>query len=190
MRILVSIFLALQVLAAGCAATHAPSAEEFLLTAEKPAPLQEAETSIRAVYIKPVRVADYLKGDRMVIVKEGGQISRTSRHLWAEPLAAQLRRTARIHLAARLPEIHWSESEMPAEQPRADLMIRVDSFQATWSGHAEISGCWQMLSPEGRLLEEKRFHRRCPLRHSGYQAMVKALNQCWNEIIDCLARNI
>lgn len=190
MRILISIFCVLSLLSVGCAIAPTLTAEEYLLTGRTESPRQQVETDIKAIQVQPVNVADFLNGDQMVIEEDGGQIRRTHQHLWAAPLAAQLRRITRIQLASRLPGIHWHEAAMPAEKHRACLLIRVDAFQVTASGYADIRGYWRLSSATGSLLAHDRFDRQRALTHSGYPAMVKALNKSWGEIVADLAREM
>lgn len=190
MRIRLFLFCVIGLFLTGCATASKPGAEEYLLSGKAAEPLPDAGTDMREVRIYPVRVAEFLSGNSMVILGENGQVHRAVRHLWAEPLSGQLTRTLRIRLAERLPEINWQEEAVSAEKDSPVLLVRVDAFQVTGSGWAEIRGYWKLSHPQGDLIARERFDVRRPLPDSGYPAMVRALNRGWNEVVDDLARKM
>jgi len=190
MRIRLFLFCVIGLFLTGCATASKPGAEEYLLSGKAAKPLPETETDMREVRIYPVRVAEFLGGNSMVILGENGQVHRAGRHLWAEPLSGQLTRTLRVRLADRLPGINWQEESVSGEKDSPVLLVRVDAFQVTETGWAEIRGYWKLSHPGGDLIAKKRFHIRRPLPDSGYPAMVRALNRGWNEVVDDLARKM
>lgn len=190
MRIRLFLFCVIGLFLTGCATASKPGAEEYLLSGKAAEPLPDTETDMREVRIYPVRVAEFLGGNSMVMLGENGQVHRTGHHLWAEPLSGQLTRTLRVRLADRLPEINWQEEAVSGEKDSPVLLVRVDAFQVTGSGWAEIRGYWKLSHPGGDLIGKKRFHIRRPLPDSGYPAMVRALNRGWSEVVDDLARKM
>ena len=175
---------------AGCTSTSVPPVDEYLLSGKAEQCMQKVETDIKCVRLYPVSVADFLTGDRMLVVGENGRVYRARHHLWAESVAAQLGRITRVQLTSRLPDINWYESAAPAERKCLRLLIRVDGFQATLDGYAEIRGNWKLSSAKGVLVAKDRFDQKNPLPKDGYPPMVEALNQGWNLIVNDIARKV
>ncbi|MFO7818442.1 MAG: PqiC family protein [Thermodesulfobacteriota bacterium] len=174
----------------GCSSTSVPPVDEYLLSGKVEQPMRQVETDIKCVRLYPVSVADYLAGDRMLVVGEDGRVYRARHHLWAESVAAQLGRIARTQLASRLPDVDWYESAAPAERKCFRLLIRVDAFQATLDGYAQIRGNWKLFSAKGVLVAKDRFDQKNPLPQSGYPPMVEALNRGWNAIVNDIAEKM
>ncbi len=189
-RIQILLLWVAALLLTGCATTPQPVANEYLLPGKKSDPVQLSDAGIKAICIYPVRVADFLAGDRMILVEESGQVHRTRNHLWAEPLPKQLTRITRNQINSQVQGINCYETTVPAEKDCSTLMIRVDAFQVTKSGQTEIRGYWKISSSNGDLLLKKTFDQKHPLPDSGYPAMVQALNRGWSKVVDELAEKI
>lgn len=176
------------VLLAACSSGPKPILNEYLLSEKYGSAIPDPKSDIESVRICAVDVADYLTGGNMVMAEEDGRIIRAERHLWAESLSDQLGRVTRAQLASMLPDIEWYVDFAPEKNDAASLMIRVDAFNVTASGHAEIRGYWRLFSSGRGLLAGDEFNKSIPLPDSGYSAMVKVLNDGWSGIVDKIAK--
>lgn len=173
-----------------CSSKSVPPADEYLLSGKAGQPIQHAQNDIKCIRLYPVSIANYLTGDQMLLVGKDGRVYRARHHLWAESVDAQLGRVALTQLASLLPDIHWYESAAPAERTCLGLLVRVDAFQATLDGYAEIRGSWKLSAPKGILVAGDGFDRKNPLLEEGYPAMVQALGLGWNLIVNDIAGQI
>ncbi|MFM2484466.1 PqiC family protein [Celerinatantimonas yamalensis] len=180
--------LAALVLLAGC--SHSESTQgtqEYLLSVSRSVPaIQNASPQTGAIQLLAIQLPDYLDGNQMIIVSPQGQVYRSRQHLWAEPLASQLRRLTQTRLAERLPQINWFVAGK--DQPRAQLQIECTQFMTDTQGNVHISGYWQLLSSHHERQSRHAFQISAPLAHSGYLAMSQTLSQSWLKIVDKMAQ--
>ncbi|BBI50864.1 hypothetical protein HORIV_32850 [Vreelandella olivaria] len=110
-------------------------------------------------------------------------------HQWAEGLGRQLERNLRANLAQALPTLRVMRAE--GEQANAlTLRLNVDQFQGRFDGVAVASGQWQLLNDAGELLAMENFYAETPLAEDGYPALVRALNDSWDQAAERIATEI
>lgn len=189
--------IAFAFLLTGCATTQVPSNEYLLMDSDTAAlakPVSPSVASNKAVklgvQLLPIKVADYLAGNEMVLVSKKGEVFRSQQNLWAEPLASQLNRLTIQAFIKRLPNIEWY-GQQPLVSSLDRLSIEVDTFYGDLSGKVQIAGRWRLLSPTGDLLASKEFVAQGALQNSGYPALVQTLGSVWfQKVIDPMADTI
>lgn len=176
-------------------ATKVVSSSEYLLVDTKIKQIEVRTTPAMSIQFMPITMANYLVGNEMVLVTQQGQVYRSKKHLWAEPLSPQLSRLTLQRLEKSLPNITWFGGQRLPSEAIAVLNVKVDSFYADLDGTIYISGRWQLLSSLGELMDSKTFNVTDTLKSDGYLTMVKTLSDAWfhkviNMMVDSIVKSL
>ncbi|MFQ3789642.1 membrane integrity-associated transporter subunit PqiC [Halomonas sp. A29] len=182
--------LAGTLLLAGCASPTAP-ANRYMLPDSGTTLSGGSSAAGHLLVVQPPRLAHYLDTDGIVLQLDDITLNAARQHLWAEPLGRQLERGLRARLAERLPDTRVMRDEASLGRSEAlRLRLEVDRFQGRHDGLAIVSGQWQLLAPDGRLLAMERFHTETELDDDGYPALVRALGSSWDRVASDIAAGI
>lgn len=133
---------------------------------------------LAAIAIAPVKVASYLNGSGLVVQQSAVELSIARQHLWADSLEQQLQRQLTEYITLTLPALPL----VPINTPDAlTLQVEVDRFYATEQGLALLSGRYTVTG-HGEL-RTKPFSYQVPLTANGYPAMVSALSEGWQQLL-------
>ncbi|GAB2798182.1 hypothetical protein GCM10027040_26020 [Halomonas shantousis] len=153
--------------------------------------MQYTDSATRALVLEPIRIADYLDSDGIVMQLSDIEIHQASNHLWAENLSRQLERSLRHHLSLALPNVRVLRDSRGADAGEAlSVRLDVEEFQGRHDGMAVVSGQWQLRDAEGQLRSVQRFHVERPLDADGYPALVRTLGRAWQTVVEQLAADI
>lgn len=145
-----------------------------------------------AIAVAPVRVADFLDGEGIVMQLSDIEVYPARQHLWAQELPGQLQQLLQQRLAAALPAAQVVSRGQPllSGLPAREVRLRLDRFQGRYDGVALAQGQWQLLDGQGRLLAQADFSVARPLPEDGYPALVRTLAAAWEQVADELAAEL
>lgn len=129
------------------------------------------------VFVQHVAVPDYLTGNGLVYQSSDVRYVIARNNLWASPLDQQLQQTLVANLSSELPGWLVSASSFGQQQDR--LNVNISSFHGRYDGHAVISGDW-VLERQGHIIKRS-FALAIPQAEDGYDALVKALAEGWQQ---------
>lgn len=133
---------------------------------------------VTALAIAPVKVASYLNGSGLVVQQSAVEFSIARQHLWADSLEQQLQRQLTEFITLALPALQL----VPINTPDAlNLQVEIDRFYATEQGQALLSGRYTVTG-NGKH-HTKPFSYQVPLAANGYPAMVSALSDAWQQLL-------
>ncbi|MBJ7553633.1 PqiC family protein [Marinomonas spartinae] len=200
-RYYLCVAVALSCLLTGCATAVVPSNEYLLMDHDGEATTSMSSDSfskkqpdkkqqVVQIQLLPIRVADYLAGNEMVLVSKQGEVFRSQQNLWAEPLGPQLSRLTLQALIKRMPNIEWfGPQDLVSSSER--LSIDVDSFYGDLNGEVHVAGRWRLISSSGQILISKEFVAQGRLPKSGYPALVQTLGKVWfQKVIDPMVKTL
>ncbi|AEF54181.1 PqiC family protein [Marinomonas posidonica] len=174
----------------GCA-SQTPLSYEYLLIDSSSDKVDAIPTAPMQIQMMPVVVANYLSGNEIVLVSKSGGVHRSQSHLWAEPLAPQLTRLTQQRFEKSLTNISWYARQRLPSYAIAQLNIEVDRFYADLQGRVNITGRWQLMSAEGKILNTQVFDVSDYLRSDGYATLTQTLASNWiNQVVDPMAKQI
>lgn len=146
-------------------------------TATQPVAQGMVNQNSRLLWVEQVAIPDYLAGNGVVYQTTDVQYVIAKNNLWASPLDQQLRNTLVANLSAALPG--WVVSSQPLGSQQDVLSVNVTGFQGRYDGHVVVSGEW-LLKHNGQLIKRP-FHIELKQQQDGYDSMVKALAQGWQQ---------
>lgn len=176
----------------GCAGTVS-STTSYMLPTNMTAPAVAEQFSTQlAVVVAPVRIANYLDNEGIVVQLNDIEVYQAREHLWAEGIGQQLQQQLEQRLALDLPNAQIISKGQPlaAGLPVRELRLAVHRFQGQQTGDALAGGQWQLLDGSGQLIKQRSFSVTAPLADDGYPALVRALGQAWQIEADVLAKEL
>ncbi|MDZ7278854.1 membrane integrity-associated transporter subunit PqiC [Pantoea eucrina] len=138
------------------------------------------------LWVEQVTVPDYLAGNGLVYQTSDVKYVIASNNLWASPLDQQLKQTLVANLGKALPG-RLVASTTPAEQ-HDTLSVTVSGFQGRYDGKVIVSG-ESLLEHQGRFVKQG-FDVTLPQTEDGYDAMVRALAQGWQQAAQQMANSV
>lgn len=177
----------LALLVAGCA-TETSTRQRYTLPTEPQPPRVTGGEASHTLVVRPLRLANYLDGEGIVLQLDDITLNHARNHLWAEDLGRQLERGLRQRLAARLDDTRVIGDSAPADA--LALRLEVQSFQGRYDGQAVASGQWQLRAGDGRLITQEPFEVTAELDSDGYPALVRALGRSWDRVAEQVAERI
>ncbi|MDX5377937.1 MAG: ABC-type transport auxiliary lipoprotein family protein [Halomonas sp.] len=190
MRWMIWLVVTVSMLLTGCASPTEPPNRYMLPDSGAALPSAASDPS-RLLIVQPPRLAHYLDTDGIVLQLDDITLNAARQHLWVEPLGRQLERGLRDRLATHLPDTRIMHDEARLGRSEAlRLRLEVDRFQGHHDGFAIVSGEWQLLAPDGRLLAMERFLEQTALDDDGYPALVRALGSGWDQVAAEIASGI
>lgn len=180
------LLLMICVLVSACASSVTPPARYMLPSDQLVSTPNQPEGTL---ILSAPRLAHYLDVDGIVMQLDDITLNAAREHQWAEGLDRQLERRMRANLSQALPTLRIIRSE--GEQPDAlTLRLTIDQFQGRFDGVAVTSGQWQLLNGQGTLLAMENFYAETKLEEDGYPALVRALNNSWDQAAELIASQI
>jgi uncharacterized protein len=164
-------------LLAGCGGAGSGPALFVLGGSASPANTTTRQAGLPIVEVKPVQLPSYLDSTDLVVRGPGGQTvpSRTAR--WGERLSEGFTRALTADLAALLPRMALSSSP-PVERPSRQLLVDVESFDATVDRGVVLVARWTVTDGAARsTLASERVSIAIPLADTGDAAVVAAMTR-------------
>lgn len=197
-RLLISSALVIGALLTGCASKSSPPSTYLLpsqTTAENSTSSASAMTPMSGkaplLAIRAVHLAPFLEVKGIVFQLDDVRLQEAGGHQWAEPLDAVVERGLRDRLDARLPQRRVVlNRDVGSDTPQASLRIEVDQFHGLYSGHAAVSGQWQLSGEANTTLVQQGFDFQVPLSSDGYPALVRALSQGLDQLSDQISTQV
>ena len=145
-----------------------------------------AVNSNHLLWVEQVAVPDYLAGNGVAYQTTDVQFVIANNNLWASPLDQQLRNTLVTNLSSRLPG--WVVSSQPLGSEQDTLNVNVTGFHGRYDGRVIVSGEW-LLNHKGQLIKRP-FHVELKQQQDGYDPMVKALGEGWQQTAQNIAAEV
>ncbi|WP_081948784.1 PqiC family protein [Litchfieldella xinjiangensis] len=171
----------------GCASSGSSTQRYTLPTVDATSRIMPNEVE-HTLVVRPIRLANYLDSEGIVLQLDDITLNRAGGHLWAESLGRQLTRGLRQRLTTRLGDTRVLSDD--ASRDAMTLTLEVEQFQGHYEGTARAAGTWQLRDAQGSLLTQEPFHAETTLAADGYPALVRALGESWNKVADRLAERI
>lgn len=174
----------------GCASAVSPPASYMLPSSTLELSAEQQFSAQLAVVVAPVRIANHLDNDGIVMQLNDIELYQAREHLWAESIGQQLQQQLQQRLSKALPNSQIVSKGQPSSSGLAvrELRLQVYRFQGQLNGDALAQGQWQLLDGNGTLLSQHNFSQTAPLADNGYPALVRALGQAWQQEADALAK--
>ncbi len=181
----------LMLVLSACASNGQPSAGLYLLDQDAPAPTEAPRTPVQSsLTVAQVELAPYLAGDGIVYQTDPNRIVSARNNRWAAPLAGQLTDGLHTSLSRGLPGSDVRRPSGRSAQSAYRLVTRIDRFQGHYDGTAQVAGTWALFTPDGALINQRRFKRSVALQTDGYPALVRALSRGWREIRQAMTATV
>lgn len=172
--------VSLLALLAGCGGGAAQMHYFNLPPMTKATTVKHANSAPQRLTVSPVNLSSYISGDGIVYQTSPVEYNQAQLNLWADDLSEQLTDQLRTELAQQLG--YFQVLPANANTNGADhLNIQIDQFQGRYDGNAIIKGSYQLYDDDQHLLMEKPIDVSVPLHKDGYDALVTALGQGWQQ---------
>lgn len=169
------IFYTILLFLAGCS-SPASDIRYYQLVAQ--APITSDTTLQQPLIIAPIKVASYLNGSGLVLQQSAVEFSIARQHLWADALEQQLQRQLTEYLLLALPKQPLAAFNTAGART---LQLEIDRFYASENGQAVVSGRYTVSDlTTGTTVP---FSYQVALAADGYPAMVQALSQGWQQLL-------
>lgn len=164
----------------GCS-SNAPSKSYFQLTSNLTGS-RMTQTTDHFIWIESIEVASFLNKPGIVLQTQDIKYVTATNHLWASTLSQQLADRLSQDLTQILP--NYLVSTKSITTPTLTVKLFIDGFHGGYNGDAIIKGRWVVTDKKGKIVT-KAIERHVPLATNGYDALVKALSEGWqNEELD------
>ncbi|MBW8191176.1 PqiC family protein [Neiella marina] len=181
MRVLVSLFLLLQLVA--CSSTSAPT-RYYLLN---PAPAETPNLTVELeLMVGPVQVADHLQRRGIVDRRSDHQLHYSATELWASALPQQIPAVLRHSLHQQLPNANLSSFSRSLPKPDSSshqLMLEILQFDGERGAEIQLVAQWQIYHrPTHQVLAQGGFEQQTSTNDSSYQSLVEGHNRLLSEL--------
>lgn len=176
----VTILVTLLATIIGCS-SNTPSKSYFQLTSNLTGS-KMTQTTDHFIWIESIEVASFLNKPGIVLQTQDIKYVTATNHLWASTLSQQLA----DRLSQDLTQIlsNYLVSTKSITTPYLTVKLFIDGFHGSYNGDAVIKGRWVVTDKKGKIIT-KVIDRHVPLATNGYDALVKALSEGWqNEELD------
>lgn len=173
-------------LLAGCA-SHTEVPSTYLLPSQDATPSSSSVAPEHAslMAIRAVHLAPFLEVNGIIFQLDDVRLQEASGHQWAEPLRTVVERGLRDRLSRRMPQDRvMLNRDIGASSPELTLQVEIDQFQGLYTGHAAVSGQWQLSGSADTVITQQRFDIQVPLASDGYPALVRALSEGLDQLSD------
>ncbi len=130
------------------------------------------------IWIESIEVADFLNKSGIVLQTDDIKYTTATNHLWVSALSQQLADRLSQDLTQIMPNYLVSTNSITT--PSLTVKLFIDGFHGNYNGDAIITGRWVMTDKSGKIVT-KVIKRQIPLTTNGYDALVKALSQGWQD---------
>lgn len=176
----VTILVTLLATIIGCS-SNTPSKSYFQLTSNLTGS-KMTQTTDHFIWIESIEVASFLNKPGIVLQTQDIKYVTATNHLWASTLSQQLADRLSQDLTQILP--NYLVSTKSITTPYLTVKLFIDGFHGSYNGDAVIKGRWVVTDKKGKIIT-KVIDRHVPLATNGYDALVKALSEGWqNEELD------
>lgn len=164
----------------GCS-SNTPTKSYFQLTSNLSGS-RMTQTTDHFIWIESIEVASFLNKPGIVLQTEDIKYVTATNHLWASTLSQQIADRLSQDLTQILP--NYLVSTKSITTPSLTVKLFIDGFHGGYNGDAIIKGRWVVTDKKGKIVT-KAIERHVPLATNGYDALVKALSEGWqNEELD------
>lgn len=164
----------------GCS-SNTPTKSYFQLTSNLTGS-RMTQTTDHFIWIESIEVASFLNKPGIVLQTEDIKYVTATNHLWASTLSQQIADRLSQDLTQILPNYLMSTKSITT--PSLTVKLFIDGFHGGYNGDAIIKGRWVVTDKKGKIVT-KAIERHVPLATNGYDALVKALSEGWqNEELD------
>lgn len=160
----------------GCS-SNTPSKSYFQLTSNLTGS-KMTQTTDHFIWIESIEVASFLNKPGIVLQTQDIKYVTATNHLWASTLSQQLADRLSQDLTQILP--NYLVSTKSITTPSLTVKLFIDGFHGGYNGDAIIKGRWVVTDKKGKIIT-KAIDRHVPLATNGYDALVKALSQGWQD---------
>lgn len=170
-------YFAIMVLSLVTACSSAPQMHSYQLSDSAPSQAtMKADQPV--LYVAPIQMTPLISGMGLVYQVSDIEVVQAQRNVWAQDIAQQIRHKITADLRTKQQDYWVQNSELSDNR----LSIRLDKFQAVYTGNAVLSGEWT-LTEQGKATAHQAFNIEVPLsEEGGYQAQVVALSQGVSEL--------
>ena len=130
------------------------------------------------IWIESVEVASFLNKQGIVLQTQDIKYVTATNNLWASTLSQQFADRLSQDLTQLLP--NYLVSTKSITTPTLTIKLFIDGFHGSYNGDAVIKGRWVVTDNKGQI-RTKFIDRHVPLAKNGYDALVKALSQGWQD---------
>lgn len=167
---------------AGCNLVPAPQADPtrfYVLAASTPTPA--ATPATRALHLRPVEVANYLRGRPLVVRRGEHEVQFRDFARWGEPLEEGVARVLREEWLARGAAAVVSTGSLRSGRPaaEAEISVRLLACEGGVDGTATVAAAWDVRGPDGLAVLRSGVFRSQGLRWDGRNeaSLAAALSQ-------------
>lgn len=171
-------------LVAACASS-APPLSYYRLGAPASTGATTVDTSLPALVLERVTLADYLAQPGLVLQQGPYQLQVSRQHLWAENLDVALPQALLAALREASTDYRYflRGNDFVPTAVGYGLRVHFDGFHATDNGEVVASGRYQLVaSANDQELANRRFTLRRDLRADGYPEVVSQLDALLDEL--------
>ncbi len=144
----------------------------------------------RSLAIDKIEIAGFLDKSGVVYQTGPNQVNVAVRHLWAEPLSSQLRRSLSDQLSENLIDIAVYQNKNDAPDTIMLLNVSIDGFHGRYDGIAKVSGTWWLTDQKAKVVTRRAFDQSVPLQSDGYPELVRALSLGLEETVAMIAEAV
>jgi len=155
-------------LLSACSNTTKQTAQYYLLMSDSNTGGQKSRDNAVNIklYLQNIRLPQYLKQPKLVILKEGNQLHFSHYHLWAESVEQGISKIVK----QQLPQVTWF-NKMHADA--ISLVIEVDDFYPTTQGEVILKGRYWLQ--QGEKIKLINFSYTTSLESDGFVNAVKQM---------------
>jgi uncharacterized lipoprotein YmbA len=186
-RLLVGAFC---LLLAGCGGSGAGSALYVLGSTPASANASVVQTTFPVLEVKPVQFPSYLDTTDLVVRGPGGRLYPSAAGRWGERLSEGFTRALAADLAGLLPRMAVM-TEPPVERPAAQVLVDVETFEATTDGSVGLIARWTVTDGAARqVVASERAVLSVRMQGTGDPAVVNAMTQAVQDLAGRIAARV
>ena len=174
----ITLLIALLTVMVGCS-SNTPEKNYFQLTSNLVnADSMTTRSTNKFIWIESIEVASFLNKSGIVLQTQDIKYVTATNNLWASTLSQQFADRLSQDLTQLLP--NYLVSTKSITTPTLTIKLFIDGFHGSYNGDAVIKGRWAVTDNKGQI-RTKFIDRHVPLAKNGYDALVKALSQGWQD---------
>jgi len=180
--------VAIALLALSACSNSGPPPEFYVLgDAARPRPEAVSLLDDPVVEVKRVGIPDYLDTTDFLTHHPGGRLVASQSVRWGERLSIGVTRAIAASLEARLPQFAVTTAP-PLEQPRWQVLIDIDAFEARPSGPSVLTARWSLREGRGgQRIREERVSLTAPVGSGTDAEVVAAMSRQLDQLAGRIA---
>ncbi|WP_162064269.1 membrane integrity-associated transporter subunit PqiC [Vibrio taketomensis] len=165
-----------------CSSQPTSNNQQYLLPDSEQAIVASSKAPLLVI---DVELAQYLDVDGIVYRVSDSEVIEAKQNQWAMDLRRQLQNQIVAQLKAKQTQ-YWPVQLNNAlkTQDSDSLVVNIERFNGSYTGDAQVSGEWMLISPEGKIHQVQTFNYAVPLDNEGYAALVKAMSEGLQMVTD------